>query len=872
MKRLGKRLLEDLDQEIREHIELETQENIDRGMAPEEARYAALRKFGNVTRVKEDAREVWIVRWLEQRLLDVRYALRLLWKAPSYTAVAMLTVALGIGANAAIFSIFYATLLAPFPYPEADQLVVVWSNVDGNRRPVSTGDYLDWKRESKSFRILGAVYGEQFNMSTNGGQPEQIEGSYLTPGFLDELIGDKPFMGRYVLPEEGEPGKDHVVIITHKLWQKYFNADPNILGKQVHLNGEPYTVIGVQPPGQPDRLARQLVVPMAFTPEQMNHDFHWLVVLGRLKPAVTLAEANADMSEVANHIAAAYPTSNKGLKARVDPLKNDFLDPEVQTILKLLQGVVAFVLLIACVNVANLLLARGMTRQKEIAVRASIGASRQQIFRQFLIESLLLAVIGGAVGVGLAYALMKALLAAMPPFILLSEADVRMSVPVLLFTLAATIVAGVLFGCAPAWHATQVNLNEALKDSGGPVRGSGRHRLRRALVITEFALALSLLAGGGLALHSLWNLEHLDLGFRPDHLLTFELPVMKGRLTDAPKIISFYQNVSDRIQALPGVTAVSISRGIPLRGRTFGMGVQIVGHEARDQASRPVTQFNMVTFGFFKTFEIRMVKGRPFNEQDDAGNAHVAVVNETFVRRYLTGLDPLTEQVLVEQLIPGVAKFGPEIAWQIVGVYRDVRNGSPIQDEPEMDVPFAQSPWPQAMVALRSAEDPEVLGKSINGIVQSLDPELPVSNLRTMDQMLHEMLSGIRFMAFLFAGFAAVALVLAAVGIYGVMSFTVAQRTHEIGLRMALGAGRRRVLALILKEGMALAVVGFALGLVGAYGTGKIMSSVFLRVAGFDYGAFGGVAAVLLLAGLLACFVPAHRATRVDPMQALRRE
>lgn len=872
MNRLGKRLLQDLDQEIREHIELETQENIDRGMAPVEARYAALRKFGNVTRAKEDAREVWIVRWLEQLLLDVRFALRLLWKAPSYTAVAILTVALGIGANAAIFSIFYATLLAPFPYPEPDQLVVVWTNVDGNRRPVSTGDYLDWKRESKSFQILGAVYGEEFNVSTNGEQPEQIEGSYLTPGFLDQLIGDKPFMGRYALPEEAEPGKDHVVVITHKLWQRYFNADPNILGKQVHLNGEPYTVIGVQPPGQPDRLGRQLVVPMAFRPEQLNHDFRWLVVLGRLKPGVTLAQANADVNEVADHIAESYPKSNKGLHARVDPLKNDFLDPEVQTILKLLQGVVAFVLLIACVNVANLLLARGMSRQKEIAVRSSIGASRQQIFRQFLIESLLLALIGGAVGVGLAYALMKVILVAMPPFVLLSEADVRMSVPVLLFTLVATIVAGVLFGCVPAWHATQVNLNEALKDSGGPLRGSGRHRLRRMLVIAEFALALSLLAGGGLALHSLWNLEHLDLGFRSDHLLTFDLPVMKGRLTDAPKIISFYQNISDRIQALPGVTAVSVSRGMPLLGRTFGMGIEIAGNEKGDQASRPLAHFNMVTPGFFKAFEIRMTKGRPFGEQDDAGNAHVAVVNETFVRKYLTGLDPLTQQVLVEQLIPGVTKFGPQIAWQIVGVYRDVRNGSPLEDEPEMDVPFAQSPWPQAMVALRSTEDPEVLGKSISGIVQSLDAELPVMNLRTMDQMLHEMLSGIRFMAFLFAGFAAVALVLAAVGIYGVMSFTVAQRSHEIGLRMALGAGRGRVLALILKEGMSLAVVGFALGMVGAYGTGKMMSSVFLRMAGFDYGAFGAVAAVLLLAGLLACFIPAHRATRVDPMQALRRE
>jgi putative ABC transport system permease protein len=865
----GKRLLEDLDQEIREHIELETRENIDRGMVPEEARYAALRKFGNVSRVKEDARAVWSVVWLEQLLQDLRFAFRLLCKSPAYTAVAILTVALGIGANTAIFSIFYATLLAPFPYPNPDQLVVVWSNVDGHRNVVSAGDYLDWKRESKVFEILGAVASDEFNLST-GERPEQIEGSYLTPGFLDQLIGDKPLMGRYTLPEEAEPGKDHVVIITHKLWQRYFASDPNIIGKQVHLNGEPYTVIGVQPPGQPDRLGRQLVVPMAFSPEQLNHDFHWLVVLGRLKPGITIAKANADLDTVARHISEAYPKSNKGWKVNVEPLKNDFLDRDVQIMLKLLQGVVAFVLLIACANVANLQLARGTTRQKEIGVRASMGASRQRIFGQFLIESLLMALIGGVLGVALAYVLMKVILAAMPPFTLLSEADVRMSVPVLLFTLAATILAGVFFGCAPAWHATRINLNEVLKDSGGAVR-SGRHKLRRAFVIAEFALALSLLAGGGLAMHSLWNLEHLDLGYRSDHLLTFDLPEPKGHLTEPLQITSFYQRLIDQIQALPGVTSVSACTDIPLRGG-FRMPVQIAGNETEDGSRRPTTRFNMVTPQFFKVFEIRMLKGRGFTDQDSAGNPPVAVINQTFARKYLTGLDPLTQHILIEQIIPGVRKLGPQIAWQVVGLYQDVRNGSPEEDYPEVDVPFLQSPWPQAQMVLRSSEDPESLKKTLSGIVQSLDPELPVSNVRSIDQILDEMLSGRRFMAVLFGGFAALALLLAAVGIYGVMSFAVAQRTHEIGLRMALGAGRGSVFALILKEGMLLAGVGFVLGLFGAYGIGKVMHGIFFNVAAFDYAAFGAVAAALLLAGLFACFVPARRATQVDPMQALRQE
>ena len=871
MMRRGKRLLEDLDREIREHIELETQENIDRGMDPEQARYAAVRKFGNVTRVKEDAREVWIVVWLEQLLEDIRFAFRLLYKTPGYTIVAILTIALGIGVNSAIFSIFYATLIAPFPYPEPDQLVVVWSNIDGNRNTVSTADYLDWKRESQAFQILGAVSGEQFNLSS-GERPEVVEGSYLTPGFLDQLIGDKPFLGRYVLPEEAQPGKNHVIVITHKLWQGYFNGDPNILDKKVHLNGEPYTVIGVQPPGQPDRLGRQLVVPMAFTAEQINHDFHWLVVLGRLKPGVTIAQANTELDAIARRIAEAHPKSNKGWGVRVEPLKNDFLAPNVPMLLKLLQGVVGFVLLIACVNVGNLLLARGTARRKEIAVRASIGASRRRIFGQFLIENLVMALTGGVLGIGLAYALMKILLTTIPPNTLLSETDVRMSVPVLLFTLASAMAAGILFGCAPAWHATRVSPNEVLKESGGAVQGSGRHGLRRALVIVEFALALTLLSGGGLAMHSLWNLEHLDLGFRSDHLLTFYLPVTKGRLAESSQITSFYRQIADQIQTLPGVTAVSSSTGIPFRGFFFGMPVQIAGNETPDGARQPSAVFNMVTPQFFKVFEIRLLQGRVFTDQDTEGNAPVAVINEEFARRYLAGKDPLSRHVLVQQLIPGVTKFGPEIAWQIVGVYKDFRNGDWNEDRPEIDVPFWQSPWPQAQIAVRSAGDLETLTKSIEGVVHSVDPQLPLGLVRTMDQRLNEIWAEPRFMAVLFAGFAAVGLFLATIGIYGVMSFTVALRTHEIGLRMALGADRARVLTLVLKEGMLLAGVGLVLGFLGAYFVGKMMHGLFLKVAAFDYDAFIAVAAALLLAALLACFIPAHRATRVDPMLALRHE
>ena len=805
-------------------------------------------------------------------LRDTRFGFRLLRKNPGFAAVAIFALALGIGANTAIFSIFYATLLEPFPYPQPDQLVVLWSSMGGHRNGVSAGDYLDWKRDSKVFQILGAVSGDQFNLSAGVERAEQVEGDYLTPGFLDQLIGDKPFLGRYLLPDDALPGKDHVVIITHKLWEKHFGADPNIIGKQIHLNGERYTVIGVQPPGQPDRLDRQLVVPLVLTPDQTNHDFRWLVILGRMKPGVTLAQANADMDTVARHLAEDYPKSNKGWGVSVVPLTNEFLNPDTKKGLPLLLGAVGFVLLIACANVANLLLARGAARQREVAVRASVGASRRQIFTQFLIESLALASVGGVLGVGLAWMLMKAILASMPPYTLLSEADVRMSVPVLLFTVVTVMLAGVLFGCAPALRAAHMNLNEVLKEGGGSARSTRRHGLRRALVIAEFALALSLLAGGGLAIHSLWNLAHVDLGFRSDHLLTFDLPVTKGRLTDAVQITTFYRQLLEKIQALPGVTSVSACEGGPLQGVRFGMPFQIAGKEVTDMAQRPVAGFNMVSPDFFKVFGIRMAQGRALNDQDIAGGLQVAIVNEDFAKKFFGGVDPLSQRVLVEQLVPGVTKYGPPVAWQIVGVSQEVRNGRREQDFPEIDVPFWQSPWPQARIAVRAAVEPENLTRSIAGIVQSMDPDLPLGTPRTMDQIMDQSLSPQRFTAGLFAGFAAIALLLAAVGIYGVMSFAVAQRTHEIGLRMALGADQGRVLALILKEGMILAGVGLALGLFGAYGVGKVMHGLLYNVAVFDFAAFGAVAAALLLAGLLACLIPAHRATLVDPMQALRQE
>jgi putative ABC transport system permease protein len=459
----------------------------------------------------------------------------------------------------------------------------------------------------------------------------------------------------------------------------------------------------------------------------------------------------------------------------------------------------------------------------------------------------------------------------MPAYTLPSEADVRLNVPVLLFTLAATMLAGVLFGCAPAVQAARLNLNETLKEGGRTGVSVGKHRLRHALVLAEFALALTLLAAAGLAVHSFWNLTHVDMGFRTDHILTFGLPMPNDRLKTPEQITAFYRQLVERVQALPGITVASVSTGMPVQGTGFGMPFDIVGKPVADRSQRPGAGFNMVSPGYFPAFGIRITRGRAFTEADAAGGMPVAIVNSALIKKYFPNIDPLTQRISVEQLIPGVTNLGPPIDWQIVGVYENVRNGGPKGDGfPEIDVPFAQSPWPGVAMAVRTTGNPDNMAKSIAALVHSLDPDLPMADVKSMDHVLEESLGGERFGAVLFGSFAFIALCLAAFGIYGVMSFAVAQRTHEIGLRMALGAGEGQVLRLILREGMTLGLIGLFIGLAGSYGIGRLMRGMWYGIGSIDPLAFSAVATVLLLSALLASYIPARRATQVDPMAALR--
>ncbi|HUY80625.1 MAG TPA: ABC transporter permease [Acidobacteriaceae bacterium] len=802
-------------------------------------------------------------------LKNLRFSWRRLLRNPWITLTVLLTLALGVGATTAIFTVDYATMLQPLPYPAPHQLVMVWSKIKGFHNVTSAGDFLDWKQNSRTFQSMAAWTEGVFNLA-RGDRPENVIGLYVTPGYY-KVLGLSMFLGRGFLPQEGEPGQDQEVILTHGTWER-LGSNRNILGTKINVDHVPRTVVGVLPAGVYDREESRLAVPLAFTPEQKGHDFHWLMVMGRLKPGVTLQQAQADMHGVTAQLAKEYPESDRGWGSYVEPLKHDFISKDEIKTLWMLLGAVGFVLLIACVNVANLLLARSMARQKEMAVRAALGAGAGAIFAQLLTESLMLAVAGGALGVGVGYAMLRGLVAVMPPGTLPSEATLTLNVPVLAFTLGATTLAGLLFGCIPAWAASRVDPAEAMKEGGRSGTGVGRNRLRRVLVVGEFALALTLLAGAGLAFHSFWNLAHVDTGVEIDHALTFQLIQPDSWPKEPAAMVAYYHRMLASIEAVPGVKSASVETGIPMEGPGFGMPFTIVGGPTyADPSQRPVSNFGMVSPEYFKTFGIRLLQGRAFTEDDTAASPRVAMVNEKFVQEFLKGKDPLRQQVEVKQLIPGMTKLGAPVAWQIVGVYHTVRSWLR-GDRAEILVPFWQSPWASSGIGVRTAEAPGAMLHSIAAAVHRVDPMIALNHPQTMEEVHDTVLASDRFTLILYAVFAGIALLLAAVGIYGVMRYSVEQRAHEIAVRMALGATRGRVVRLIVTEGLILAGIGLGLGLIGAYFIGRAMQSSLYGVSAMDYRAFAAVGAVLMVAALAACGLPALRAASTEPMKVLRTE
>ncbi len=803
-------------------------------------------------------------------LRDARFAVRLFSRAPAFTSLAVVVLALGIASTTAIFSVVYGTFFAPLPYRDADALVMVWSRMRGERVPVSTRDFIAWKRGATAFEDLNAWGGRSVNMAT-ADRPESVTAGIATPGFLAMMGYGHPLaLGRSFIDEEGTVGRDRVVLLTYRVWQDRFGRDPAIVGRQIRLDNEPYTVVGVLGEGPADHQQNKLWLPLAFTPEQLDSDNHWLNVMGRLRPDVTIQQANANLSAVAAAVEQGRGRQGDAWSASVEPFRNNFVRSSTKQGLWLLLAAVGFLLLIACANVANLLLARGSARQRELAVRAAIGATNGGLAQQLLIESLVLALAGGIVGALFASVLLDAIVALMPEYTLPSETEITLSVPVLLFALGVCALSGAIAGCAPAWQAARANLVDAIKEGGRSISG-GRHLLRRVLVAIEFALALTLLTGGGMAAHAFIKTMSVELGFRTDHLLTMQLPVPRSRFSTPEAVEIFYRQLLDRVAAVPGVRSASVSTGMPVLGTSFGRSFEIVGRP-HDPADAPGAGVNMVTPEYFETFGIRILRGRSFSEQDRAGSVQVAIVNETFVRLYLPDVDPLTARIRMSPIAYGAEPPGPApVEWQIVGVYGDVKNAGPAaRSFPEIDLPFWQVPWQRTTMAVHTAGDALAVQQELARVIQSLEPDLPMANVRTIEQVVSEAMAPDRFHTVLFGAFGAVALVLAAVGIYGVMSFVVAQRTQEIGVRMALGAPRARVLLEVVREGMTTAIIGTIAGAAGAWFIGAAMQGTIYGVERFDPIALAIVAVTLLGSALVACLVPARRAASVDPMVALR--
>jgi putative ABC transport system permease protein len=808
-------------------------------------------------------------------LRDARFACRVFSKSPAFTSLAIVVLALGISATTAIFSVVYGTFFAPLPYRDPEALVMVWSYFRSDRIGVSAKDFVAWKRDATGFSDLNAWGGRSVNLATDD-RPENVAAGLATPGFLGMMGYGHPLAaGRSFVEEEGIVGRDRVVLLTYRLWQDRFGGDPAIVGRQIRLDNEPYTVVGVLGEGPADRQQSKIWLPLALTPEQLESESRWLNVMGRLRPGVTIQQADDNLAALAAAIYERQIGRRSELIARVEPFRNNFVRSSTKQGLWLLLAAVGFLLLIACANVANLLLARGSARQRELALRAALGATNGAIARQLLIESLVLALAGGIAGALLASVLLDAIVALMPQYTLPSETEITLSVPVLLFALGVCAIAGALSGLAPAWQAARANLTDAIKE-GGRAIGGGRHLLRRGLVVLEFALALTLLAGGGLVAHAFIKTMSVDLGFRTNHLLTLQLPVARGRFGTPEEVAAFYRQLLERTASVPGVKSVSISTGMPMRGTGFGGPFEIVGR-VHNPADPPAAGVNMVTPRYFETFGIRMLRGRAFTDQDRAGSPRVAIVNEAFVRRYFAGSDALTARVrLRPNVYNEVARPSATVEYEIVGVYGDVRNAGPTDlSFAEIDVPFWQSPWPRTTMAVQTAAttaNSSAVLQDLANVVHSFEPDLPLSNVRTIEELVTEATAADRFHTVLFGAFAFVALTLAAVGIYGVMSFVVAQRTQEIGVRMALGAPRGRVLREVLREGMITALIGTAAGAVGAWFVGLAMKGMIYGVEAFSPIAFAIVAAALLGSALLACLVPARRAALVDPIVALRQE
>jgi putative ABC transport system permease protein len=870
--------------ELNQHLEDHYRELLSAGSSIEEARKGALAELSETdvlalrlkTVLPQSPVEPLVLGTSRRESLitdlwqDLRFGVRMLVKSPGVTLIAILTLTLGIGANTAIFSLIDAVLLRPLPFQDAERLVMVWEDapkIGYTSIPLAPADYVDIKAQNKSFEDVATFTLEPYNV-TGGGEPERIVAQQITAN-LFPLLGTQPMLGRNFLPEEDRPGGGKAVILSYGFWRRRFGGDSNVVGKDLLLDDQRYTVIGVMPQGfQLLSKETSLWTPKAFTSKELaNRDESYLTLIARLKPGISVGQARSDIGALVERISQDSHRRNIGLTSSVIPLRQQVAG-EIRLPLIVLLVAVGFVLLIACANIANLLLSRGAARYKEIAVRTALGAHWGRIVRQLLTESILLAVIGGAAGLACALASFTFLRQIIPDSLSLGT-GLKLNLTVLVFTMLVSVVTGAVFGLAPALQGTRVDLNEALKqNSGRSGSNTGHNRLRAALVVAEVALALVLLVGAGLLIKTFIHLRGLEMGFRPDNLLTLRTELSRQKYSGLPKRAAFYQEVLSRVRVIPGVVSAGYVTAVPMVQKWGSSSFSVEGKEAvsgQDALSRQVSP------GYMETVGMTLRRGRYFDEHDGTQSERVAVINETMARRFWGEKEPMGSRFK----IGGADSSRPWM--RVVGVVADIKEmGLEVSPKATMFFPYtqmAESFWntPREM-AIRVAGNEMSVSSAVRQAIWSVDGDQPVSNIRSMNEILGEEVAQRRVIMMLLGTFAAIALLMAAIGIYGVLSYAVSQRTQEIGVRMALGAQPRDMLRLIVSRGLALVGLGVVVGLVASFALTRLMKGLLVGVSPTDPLTFGVIALLLIGVAMVACYVPARRATRIDPLIALRCE
>ncbi len=889
--------------ELAAHIEMHVEDNVRAGMSPAEARRQALVKLGGVEQTKEQHRDRRGLPWLETAVHDLRFTLRLMRRNPGFTLVVLSSLAIGIGANTVMFSIVNTLLLRPLPYRDPGQLMFVQAVNATNRQVSLTAppDFYAYRAQNRTLDHLEAFYFRFVNL-TDGRDAERISTLIVSAGLFTAL-GTEPERGRGFVSQEEQWGSHRVVILTDGLWQRRFGGDPRVLGQPITLNGEPYEIVGILPPGFSFMgFDAQLFVPMAFASgDNMNsHSNNFLRMIGRLKPGFSRAQASGDLNAILNGIIAEQSV-NQGTAIDVLPLRDLVVGSDVRRAMFVLLGAVACVLLITCANLANLLLARAAVRQREIAVRVALGASRARLIRQFLVESVLVASVGGAVALGIAYLSADAL-NLVSQRVLPRADDIRVDPAVLLFTIAVTTVTGILLGLAPAAYGVSTDVNQGLKAGARTASdGAGRRRLRAALVVTEVALSLVLLVGAGLMVKSMYRLLRVDPGFKPDGVLTMQINLPPQKYVDAglerqfsplayTRSIAFFAGVVDRVRTVPGVATVGAINGLPLMGEIWGKNVTFYDRPLpSDFRGLSSIQYRVVAGDYFRTMGIRIVSGRAFTDEDTARAPKVAIVNRQLVRRDWNGQDPVGKVISVNPPLAVLPKSMIEEArragalpenyepdrFTVVGVAEDVLYGGLSNSAlPLVYVPYAQGSEGQTnmFLTVRSDGNPLALTGAIREQIAQLDRDQPIANVQTMEARVSASVAQRRMQMNVLGLFSAMAALLAAIGIYGVMSYAVTQRAREIGVRLALGAERRDVVALVLRQGFAMVAVGVALGFIGALVLTRILRTLLFNVSPTDPLVFSGIVLLLALTSWIATYVPARRAAGLDPLVTLRSE